>query len=75
MVLYSTKTLYSAQVSQDTMMKCNFSYIEQGEPVTLQELGTTDGCSNEDYNSYLETCIASVLKVSQIIWMLTEASV
>ena len=53
-------------------MKCKFSYIEQGEPVTLEELGKVDGCSNEDdgcsnedYHSYLETCIASVLKVNK----------
>lgn len=44
-------------------MKSKFSYIEQGEPVTLEELGKVDGCANEDYHSYLETCIASILKV------------
>ena len=49
------------QIPQDTMMKCKFSYIEQGEPVSLEELG--DGNANEDYHSYLETCIASILKV------------
>jgi hypothetical protein len=47
------------------MMKSKFSYIEQGEPVTLEELGKVDGCSNEDYHSYLETCIASILKVNK----------
>lgn len=46
-------------------MKCKFSYIEQGEPVTLEELGKVDGCANEDHNSYLETCIASILKVKE----------
>ena len=45
------------------MMKCKFSYIEQGEPVGLQDLGKCDGCENDDYRSYLDTCIASILKV------------
>ena len=44
-------------------MKCKFSYIEQGEPVTLEELGKIEECPNEDCHSYLETCIASILKV------------
>ncbi|XP_028401518.1 rho GTPase-activating protein 7-like isoform X5 [Dendronephthya gigantea] len=53
-------------IPQDTMMKSKFSYIEQGEPVTLEELGKLDGCTNEDYHSYLETCIASILKESRL---------
>lgn len=48
------------------MMKCKFSYIEQGEPVDVEELGKVDGCTDEDYHSYLETCIASILKVKII---------
>ena len=47
------------------MMKCKFSYIEQGEPVSLEELGRVDdGYSNEDYRCYLDTCLASLLKVN-----------
>ncbi|XP_046852869.1 rho GTPase-activating protein 7-like isoform X2 [Xenia sp. Carnegie-2017] len=53
-------------IPQDTMMKCKFSYIEQGEPVDVEELGKVDGCTDEDYHSYLETCIASILKESRL---------
>ena len=45
-------------------MKCRFSYIEQGDPVTLEELGKRriDGCRG-DYKSHLEACIQGLLKV------------
>lgn len=57
--------LINFQIPQDTMMKCKFSYIEQGEPVSLEELGRVDdGYSNEDYRCYLDTCLASLLKVN-----------
>lgn len=56
------------------MMKCKFSYIEQGEPVTLEELGKVDGCANEDHNSYLETCIASILKVKEGVHIMIVAT-
>ena len=52
------------------MMKCKFSYIEQGESVTLEELGKVDECANEDYHSYLENCIASILKVKESTFFL-----
>lgn len=32
--------------------------------MSLDELDRVDGYSNEDYHSYLDTCLASLLKVS-----------
>ena len=52
-----------AKVSKDTMEKSRFSGIELGEPVPLNQLGRSKSNPGDDYETYLETCIAGLLKV------------
>ncbi|XP_033101300.1 rho GTPase-activating protein 7-like isoform X2 [Anneissia japonica] len=52
-------------VPEETITKCHFSYIDMGEPVTLEELGRKKFDETADYNSYLESCIQGVLKESR----------
>ncbi|CAH1777028.1 unnamed protein product [Owenia fusiformis] len=49
-------------VHEDTISKCKFSYIEQGDPVTLEDLGHRYGNDKGNPNAYLETCIQGLLK-------------
>ncbi|KAK3696697.1 hypothetical protein QZH41_013056 [Actinostola sp. cb2023] len=49
-------------VPEDTLTKSRFSFIEQGEPVTLDKLGRTKSSPSEDYNTYIESCINCLLK-------------
>ncbi|XP_071951332.1 rho GTPase-activating protein 7-like isoform X2 [Antedon mediterranea] len=52
-------------VPEETITKCHFSYIDMGEPVTLEELGRKKFDETADYNSYMESCIQGVLKESR----------
>ncbi|XP_032223242.2 rho GTPase-activating protein 7 isoform X3 [Nematostella vectensis] len=49
-------------VPEDTMMKSRFSYIEQSEPVTLEQLGRSKSNPLDDYRTYIESCINGILK-------------
>lgn len=44
--------------------KCRLSYIEQGDPVAINELGKkrSDG-TYADYTAHIDTCIQGLLKV------------
>ena len=48
------------------MMKCRFSYIEQGDPVALECLGQNlaDPGIEEGYHAYLDNCFSGLLLVS-----------
>ena len=46
-------------------MKSRFSYIQQGDPVPLGELGRSKTNPDSDYHTYIETCIAGLMKVRQ----------
>lgn len=49
-------------IPEDTVKNSRFSYIEQGEPVPLDQLGKSKSCSDSGYQSYIESCIAGLLK-------------
>jgi len=47
------------------MERCHLTYIEQGDPVSLEELGAKL-CGRSDtktYSAYIEACIQGLLKV------------
>ena len=50
------------------MMKCRFTFIEQGEPVPLEELGQNgvDPGVDDDYRHYIDTCFSDLLQVKGI---------
>ena len=54
------------KVPEDVMMKCRFSYIEQGDPVFLENLSQnlSDPGIEDGYHSYLDNCFAGLLQVS-----------
>lgn len=52
-------------VPEDLLAKCHFSYMDLGEPVTLEELGRKRNDESGDYKSYLESCIQGLLKVRE----------
>ena len=56
------------QVPDDVMMKCQFTYIEQGDPVPLEELGqnNSDPVADDGYHGYLDNCFSGLLEVSFI---------
>ena len=46
------------------MMKCEFSYIEQGDPVSLEDLSNNSGeIGNCGYKQYVDNCFAGLLQV------------
>ena len=52
---------------EELLSKCRFSYIEQGDPVPLAELGrkrSSDDVS-ADHSGYMEACIQGLLKVTR----------
>ena len=55
--------LFIKKVSKDTMEKSRFSGIELGEPVPLTQLGRSKSNPGDDHKTYIETCIAGLLKV------------
>ena len=47
------------------MMKCHFSYIEQGNPVSLEELSNINAdTGDKGYQLYVENCFTGLLQVS-----------
>ncbi|XP_074651788.1 rho GTPase-activating protein 7-like isoform X2 [Tubulanus polymorphus] len=52
-------------IPEDALKKCRFSYIEQGDPSTLEELCKTLSDGKPNYPSYIESCIQGVLKESR----------
>ncbi|XP_072039854.1 rho GTPase-activating protein 7-like [Amphiura filiformis] len=52
-------------VPEELMSKCHFSYMDLGEPVTLEELGQKPDTEGGDYRKYMESCIQGVLKESR----------
>lgn len=49
-------------IPEDTVKNSRFSYIEQGEPVSLEKLGKSKSSPESDYQTYIESCIAGLLK-------------
>ena len=51
------------------MMKSQFSYIEQGDPVSLEELGQNivDPGVDDGYHSYIDNCFAGLLQVCFLV--------
>lgn len=49
------------------MMKSQFSYIEQGDPVALEDLGqhSEDAGVTDSYLSYVDNCLAGLLQVNR----------
>ncbi|XP_071847958.1 rho GTPase-activating protein 7-like isoform X4 [Apostichopus japonicus] len=52
-------------VPEELLAKYNFSYMDRGDAVPLEELGRKRGSNSGDYHSYLETCIQGLLKESR----------
>lgn len=46
-------------ISKDLLKQCNFSYMDDSIPVTLQELGSDIGCN---WRTYLQSCMSAVVK-------------
>ena len=48
------------------LSKCHLSYIAQGDPVPISELGhkRSEDDSGSDYTSYMESCVQGLLKES-----------
>lgn len=57
---------FNLQIPTTMMSKCRFSYIEQGDPVSLEEFNKR---SSEDdqlgYHNYMDTAIQGLLKESR----------
>ncbi len=54
------------QVPAEILNKCRLSYIEQGDPVPLQELGMRHfDDESADHVAYIESCIQGMLKVRE----------
>jgi len=47
------------------MERCHLTYIEQGDPVSLEELGAKlcGRSETKTYSAYIEACIQGLLKV------------
>ena len=47
------------------MMKCHFSYIEQGNPVSLEEFSNINADTGDrGYQLYVDNCFTGLLQVS-----------
>ncbi|CAL4196236.1 unnamed protein product, partial [Meganyctiphanes norvegica] len=53
-------------VPTEMLANCQFTYLEQSQPVALEDLGCTSPMgvlpSRENWGSYMEACISSLLK-------------
>lgn len=56
-------TILCFQIPEDTVKNSRFSYIEKGEPVSLEQLGKSKSSPESGYQTYIESCIAGLLKV------------
>lgn len=45
------------------MSKCRFSYIEQGDPISLQEFNNNSSEMEPGYHGFVDTAIQALLKV------------
>lgn len=45
------------------MNKCRFSYIEQGDPISLQEFNNNSSETEPGYHGFVDTAIQALLKV------------
>jgi deleted in liver cancer protein len=57
-MILNYKRIY--QINSDKMNRCNFSYMEESRPVTLEALGDTVQLSN--WRSYLYECVKATVK-------------
>ncbi len=56
-----------SQVPEDMLSKCRLSYIELGDPVSIEELGKrTQDPGTSNYTGYIESCIQGLLKVRAV---------
>ncbi|XP_064607724.1 rho GTPase-activating protein 7-like isoform X2 [Liolophura sinensis] len=60
MMIVQCKQLF--MISAETLTRCRFSYMEEGEPVSLEELCKTDELSAPDITNYVDSCIKGILK-------------
>ena len=62
------------QIPEDTVKNSRFSYIEQGEPVSLDQLGKSKTSPDSGYQSYIQSCIAGLLKVKTVgtLWVIKQ---
>ena len=49
------------------MSKCRFSYIEQGDPISLQEFNNNSSETEPGYHGFLDTAIQALLKVRHFV--------
>jgi len=59
------KTEMCLQVPSQLIEQCHLTYIEQGDPVSLEELGAKlcGRGETKTYSAYIEACIQGLLKV------------
>jgi len=59
------ETVTCLQVPSQLMERCHLTYIEQGDPVSLEELGAKlcGHSETKTYSAYIEACIQGLLKV------------
>ena len=57
------------QVPSQLMERCHLTYIEQGDPVSLEELGAKlcGRSETKTYSAYIEACIQGLLKVLETV--------
>ena len=61
--IHGVVTILCFQIPEDTVKNSRFSYIEKGEPVSLEQLGKSKSSPESGYQTYIESCIAGLLKV------------
>lgn len=49
------------------MSKCRFSYIEQGDPISLQEFNNNSSETEPGYHGFVDTAIQALLKVRHFV--------
>lgn len=55
----------SYQVSEEMLSMCKLSYMEHGNPISLEALCRKYGkCDTGNYTAYVDSCIQGVLKVN-----------
>ncbi|XP_063414652.1 rho GTPase-activating protein 7-like isoform X2 [Mytilus trossulus] len=61
-MITDSKQLFT--ISEATMSKCRFSYIEQGDPISLQEFNNNSSETEPGYQAFVENSIQGLLKES-----------
>lgn len=50
-------------ITREKMLNCNFTYMEESKPVTLEQLGSgIDAISGKNWKGYLCECTAATMK-------------